>query len=138
MTEHPRQYPRSALQTTRGLTTENVEGPQITMPPGRKGFIKEHSGGQFVHFRIQIFINPRMWDGDKRQGNKAHLAIPTTHPSRLQQGLDAAISENKTAGVDVGERYAGEEAGGNVGMRDRRCQAGGLDNHQNRAGEEKC
>ena len=81
MTEHPRQYPRSALQRTRGLTTENMEGPQITMPPGRKGFIKEHSGGQFVHFRIQIFISPRVWDGDRDRGTKpTWLFPPLIHP----------------------------------------------------------
>lgn len=49
--------------------------------------------------------------GRSSHGFSHRLSIPT-------QRLDspAAISENKTAGVDVGEHREGEEAAGNAGM----------------------
>lgn len=52
-------------------------------------------------------------------GNQAHLVPPTTRQRGGQQTLNAAISRNNTAGVDVGEIARGGHAWdcGNAGQK---------------------
>lgn len=62
----------------------------MTVPAQRNHFIKGHSRGPFVHFRIEIYIKPPNMGLREREIGEQSTHDFSQHPSIPTQRLDAA------------------------------------------------